>query len=258
MAAFLALIEQGRVTPKAYVTHRYAIEDAERAYELMESGAPHLAILLTYPEHSARIRRRAAAKPRVEKSALGVAFIGMGNYARSVLLSKVRGARGVTLTSVVTKTGISANHSKDKFGFLQAATDPAAAIDDPATDAVFVATRHDTHANLAARALRAGKHVFCEKPLAIDLSGLQDAMEAARGAQGALTVGFNRRFAPLLMEAKRALEPRSGPLMMIYRINAGMLPSELLDPARRGRRPHPGGSVPFRGQPHLFVRRVAD
>ena len=227
MAAFLALIQQGRVTPKAYVTHRYAIEEAERAYELMESGAPHLAILLTYPENSARVAAAPAApEPRAEKSTLGVAFVGMGNYARSVLLPKVRGAQGVTLTSVVTKTGISANHSKEKFGFAQAATDPAAAIDDCATDAVFVVTRHDTHAALTARALRAGKHVFCEKPLAIEATSLADAIAAARGAQGVLTVGFNRRFAPLLVEAKQALEPRSGPLMMIYRINAGMLPSD--------------------------------
>ena len=102
-----------------------------------------------------------------------------------------------------------------------------------ATDAVFVATRHDTHAALAARALRAGKHVFCEKPLAIDAAGLEEAIEAARASEGVLTVGFNRRFAPLLIEAKKALEPRSGPLMMIYRVNAGMLPSDSLDPARR-------------------------
>ena len=143
-----------------------------------------------------------------------------------MLLPKVRGAQGVALTAVVTKTGISANHSKDKFGFAQAATDSGVAMDDPATDAVFVATRHDTHAALSARALRAGKHVFCEKPLAIDAAGLEDAMQAARAGQGVLSVGFNRRFAPLLVEAKKALEPRSGPLMMIYRINAGMLPSD--------------------------------
>ena len=106
-----------------------------------------------------------------------------------------------------------------------------------------------------ARALRAGKHVFCEKPLAIEAAGLEDAIAAARGAQGVLTVGFNRRFAPLLVEAKQALEPRSGPLMMIYRVNAGVLPSDSLDPARRGRRPHPRRGLPFRRQPHLSVRQ---
>jgi predicted dehydrogenase len=225
MEAFLGLIEEGRVTPKAYVTHRFAIAEAEKAYDLMEKGEPHLAMLLTYPAAVApeRILRRRTA-PHGEK--LGVGFIGMGNYARSVLLPKVKDAKGVALTAVVTKTGLSATHSADKFGFATAATDVAAALDDPATGAVFIATRHDSHASLAARALTAGKHVFCEKPLALDSASLEAVIAAARGAPGILTVGFNRRFAPLLKQAKAALSPRSGPLMMLYRVNAGAIPGE--------------------------------
>lgn len=227
MSAVLGLIEEGKVTPKKYVTHRFPIADAEKAYELMQSGAPHLAMLLTYPGDVSRATRPPEAQPaRATKGELGVSFIGMGNYARSVLLPKARGAECVRLESVVTKTGISAGHAKDKFGFARAATDPAAAIDDPATDAVFIATRHDTHASLAARALRAGKHVFCEKPLAIERAELADCIEAARHAAGILTVGFNRRFAPLLVAARQALEPRSGPLMMLYRVNAGVIAPE--------------------------------
>jgi predicted dehydrogenase/threonine dehydrogenase-like Zn-dependent dehydrogenase len=225
MGAFLGLIEEGRVTPKAYVTHRFAIAEAEKAYELMEKGEPHLAMLLNYPQTTqtpARVITRAA--PQRDK--LGVAFIGMGNYARSVLLPKVKGAEGVALTSVVTKTGLSANHSADKFGFASAATDAAAALDDAHTQAVFIATRHDTHASLAARALSAGKHVFCEKPLALDRESLDAVIAAAQASPGLLTVGFNRRFAPLLQQAKRALEPRSGPLMMLYRVNAGAIPGD--------------------------------
>jgi len=226
MEAFLGLIEQGRVTPKAYVTHRFAIADAEKAYELMEKGEPHLAMLLTYPQQTAtpeRVIVRAAAAPGAK---LGVAFIGMGNYARSVLLPKVKGADGVALTAVVTKTGLSANHSAQKYGFAKAATDGAVALEDPATQALFIATRHDTHARIAAGALQAGKHVFCEKPLALDRASLDEAMAAARASGTTLTVGFNRRFAPLLKQAKEALQPRSGPLMMIYRVNAGAIPGD--------------------------------
>ena len=224
MEAFLGLIEQGRVTPKAYVTHRFAIAEAEKAYDLMEKGEPHLAMLLTYPQEVAPERVISHAAPIDGK--LGVAFIGMGNYARSVLMPKLKGAEGVALTAVVTKTGLSANHSAQKFGFAKAATDAAAALDDPSTHAVFVATRHDSHAALAARALQAGKHVFCEKPLALDRASLADAIEAARASGMTLTVGFNRRFAPLLQQAKAALQPRSGPLMMLYRINAGAIPGD--------------------------------
>ena len=227
MLAFLDLIEDGKVTPKKYVTHRFAITDAEKAYELMQSSAPYLAMLLTYPGDFLRATRLPEAPAsRAAKGELGVSFIGMGNYARSILLPRVRDAGGVRLESVVTKTGISAGHAKEKFGFARAATDPAAAIENPATDAVFIATRHDTHAELAARALRAGKHVFCEKPLAIESVGLDDCIESARHATGVLTVGFNRRFAPLLVAARHALEPRSGPLMMLYRVNAGVIAPE--------------------------------
>jgi predicted dehydrogenase len=225
MEAFLGLIEEGRVTPKAYVTHRFAIAEAEKAYELMEKGEPHLAMLLTYPQETPA-PVRVVARATVPRDALGVGFVGMGNYARSVLLPKVKGAAGVALTGVVTKTGLSANHSSEKFGFAVAATDVAAVLDDPATHALFIATRHDTHASLAARALKAGKHVFCEKPLALDRASLADVMDAARASGATLTVGFNRRFAPLLQQAKAALSPRSGPLMMTYRVNAGAIPGD--------------------------------
>ena len=227
MEAFLGLIAEGRVTPKKLVTHRFPIGEAEKAYALMESGEPHLAILLTYPESAGRAISHVVDKPPGKaKDALGVAFIGLGNYAKGVLLPAVRKVGGVSLTAVVTSTGISAGHSADKFGFGAASTDPATALADPATDVVFIATRHDTHARLAAAALRAGKHVFCEKPLAIDAAGLTDVLEAAAASSGQLIVGFNRRFAPLLIEAKKALEPRSGPLVMLYRVNAGALPRD--------------------------------
>ena len=227
MDAFLGLIEEGRVTPKAYVTHRFAIAEAEKAYELMEKGEPHLAMLLNYPEAPKEAPRRVVTRAAAPlRDRLGVAFIGMGNYARSVLLPKVKGAEGVALTSVVTKTGLSANHSADKFGFASAATDVAIPLDDAHSQAVFIATRHDTHASLTARALTAGKHVFCEKPLALDRESLDAVIAAAQASSGVLTVGFNRRFAPLLQQAKQALEPRSGPLMMLYRVNAGAIPGD--------------------------------
>jgi polar amino acid transport system substrate-binding protein len=227
MQAFLELVADGKVTPKRLVTHRIPIGNAEDAYAILERGEPHLAILLTYPEPQ-RIERRIGRGPQAapKKAGTGIAFIGLGNYARSVLLPAVREMKGTSLTAVVTATGISANHAREKYGFRIAATDAAAALDDPATDVVFIATRHDTHAPLAAAALGAGKHVFCEKPLALDRAGLENAIAAAQAARGLLTVGFNRRFAPLLVAAKAALEPRTGPLVMLYRVSAGRLPPE--------------------------------
>jgi predicted dehydrogenase/threonine dehydrogenase-like Zn-dependent dehydrogenase len=223
MEAFLALVAEGKVTPKRLVTHRFSIGEAEKAYALMESGVPHLGILLTYPEISAeqapRLLRRAPPPSRMQGNR--IAFIGLGNYARGVLLPALRKAPGVTLAAVATSTGLSANNAGEKYGFASVSTDPAAVIAGDDSDTVFIVTRHDSHASLAAQALRAGKHVFCEKPLALDAQGLREAIAAASDARGILAVGFNRRFAPLLLKAKAALEPRSSPLVMIYRVNAG-------------------------------------
>jgi predicted dehydrogenase/threonine dehydrogenase-like Zn-dependent dehydrogenase len=228
MEAFLALIAAGKVTPKQLVTHRFSITHAEKAYELMERGEPHLAMLLTYePPNGASIERQIRlTRPPVPAAGHRVAFIGLGNYAKGVLLPAVRKTEGVTLTTVVTSTGISAGHAGEKHGFAVIATDPAAVFADADTDTVFIATRHDTHARLAAEALGAGKHVFCEKPLALDSEGLSNVIAATKNAPGILTVGFNRRFAQLMIKAKAALDPRSGPLVMLYRINAGTVPAD--------------------------------
>lgn len=230
MESFLALVAEGKVTPKALVTHSFAIADAEKAYGLMERGEPHLAMLLTYPGDAAsqalarRIERAPAPQPAKDTSTIG--FIGFGNYAKGVLLPALKPLAGIRLATVATSTGISAGHAASKHTFAAAATDPAAVTADPAIDTVFIATRHDTHAKLTADALRAGKHVFCEKPLAMTAAELDGVLDAAQESKALLTVGFNRRFAPLLIKAKAALQPRSGPLVMLYRINAGAIPGD--------------------------------
>ena len=228
MAAFLQLIAEGRVTPQTLITHRFPIGKGEDAYALMERGEPHLAMLLTYPDQTgADIVRAMARVPAAPKEgALGIGFLGLGNYAKGVLLPAVRKAGDVHLTAVATSTGISAGSAGEKHGFQTIATDVAAVIEDGDTDAVFIATRHDSHAELTTAALKAGKHVFCEKPLALDVGQLDAVMDAARTAPGLLTVGFNRRFAPLFAQAVAALQPRSGPLMMTYRVNAGAIPGD--------------------------------
>ncbi len=224
MEAFLELIAAGRVTPSRLVTHRFPIEEAEQAYKLMDGAEPYLAILLTYaegpepPRHGVNVARAASGD--------GVAFIGFGNYARGVLLPALRKTGGVSLHTVVTATGISAHGAAESFGFARAATDPEEAIGNSEIGIVFIATRHDSHAELAIRALRAGKHVFVEKPLTLTPEELAAVAEEARAAPGLLMVGFNRRFSPLVAEAKAALGARVGPLNMTYRINAGAVPRD--------------------------------
>lgn len=228
MEAFLGLVAAGTVTPGKLVTHRFPIDRAEEAYALLSSEEPNLGILLDFPEENAAPRHAVEVAPRSASSATGeaVAFLGMGNYARSVLLPAAKAAGYQQFSAVVTATGLSARNAAEKFGFAVAATDPGVVFDDPASGTVFIATRHDSHAAYAEQALMAGKHVFVEKPLALDHAGLDRAMAAARRAPGILTVGFNRRFAPLLVQLRDAAAGSGGPVLMHYRVNAGEVPPD--------------------------------
>jgi predicted dehydrogenase len=227
MQAFLEQIAAGRVTPSKLVTHIFAIADAEKAYGVLDSDEPYLAILLTYPEAPAtppnRVVHIAPSAPR--QGGVGLGFIGIGAYARSVLVPAARTA-GARFTIAAAATGLSAVNGAEKFGFEAAATDPDAVFAHVETDAVAIATRHATHADLAIRALNAGKHVFCEKPLALTRADVDSVVTTAQASGRVLTVGFNRRFAPMMIAIKDALAGRSAPLVMSYRVNAGSAPAD--------------------------------
>lgn len=226
MEAFLELIAEGRVTPSKLVTHRFAIGSAHDAYGLMDGGEPYLAILLGYPETGAEPARTVELAGRTPPEGDAIAFIGFGNYARSVLLPALPAEARARLATVATANGLTAHSAAEKGGFAAATTDVDAIFSDQTVATVFVVTRHDTHAELAARALEAGKNVFVEKPLALSHEELDRVMAAARNAKGVLTVGFNRRFAPFTQEAARVFADRTAALSMIYRVNAGPIPRD--------------------------------
>ena len=165
------------------------------------------------------------------KDQLGVGFVGAGNFARGVLLPQLIKVDGIRLTGVCTANGRSARRAAERFGFSHATTDPAEVIDQEATDTVFIATRHDSHPSLAAGALRAGKHVFVEKPLSIreaDIDAIWHAVEGARrnGHEPCLMVGFNRRFSPHARALQAGFANRTSPMTVNYRVNAGSVPAE--------------------------------
>jgi predicted dehydrogenase len=226
MEAFLELVAAGQVTPRKLISHRFPIQDAKKAYAVLDGDEPYLAILLTYDDAAAVPNRLVSRGPAAIPADGEVAFIGFGNYARSVLLPAFKSAGGSGLRTVVTSTGISAHGAAESAGFSHASTDPEEVFSDPAVSTIFIATRHDSHADLTVRGLRAGKNVFVEKPLALTRDELEAVMTAARDAPGHLMVGFNRRFAPMIEDAKRAIGQRSGPLNMLYRINAGPIPRQ--------------------------------
>lgn len=226
----LRLMAAGLLRPGRLTTHTFDLEEGERAYSLLEADEPSLGILLRYPERTgpgsrvlhlngSRGRRRPARALRGDRLRVGV--VGAGGFARGVLMPALR--RHADFTAVATATGVSARASALRFGAGLATTDPEEVIASPDVDAVLIATRHDSHAELAARALEAGKHVFVEKPLGLDHEEVERVEAAAREASGVLVVGFNRRFAPLAARLRDGLAGH-GPLVMNIRVNAGRLP----------------------------------
>lgn len=237
---FLRLVAAGQVTPSRLTTHRFPVERAEEAYEVIQgkTGQAFSGVVLTYPEaREPRLRTIALSTRAPVSGALQVGFVGAGMFAQAVLLPRFSRAKHVELAAIATSTGASARTAGQKFGFRTAGTDTAALLADPGVAAVAIATRNGSHARLAAQALRAGKAVFVEKPLAIDEEGLAEVLAAQAETGGVLTVGFNRRFSPLAAEVKRAFTPGL-PLAIAYRINAGPLPRDhwMHDPAEGGGR----------------------
>lgn len=166
----------------------------------------------------------ASTPARSAKTPVRLAFVGAGNYATSMLLPHLAQRDGVELSTVVTTTALSAANAQRKFGFAEATTDLDAVLGDKSIDAVFVVTRHSSHAELTRKALLAGKTVFVEKPLALtedELAGVLAAVEESGNDR--LQVGFNRRFAPLLQEARKRFGARTGPASLRYLVNAGRL-----------------------------------
>lgn len=228
MEAFLHLAAEGKVNTDLLTSHRFEIARAPEAYELMMNGAERCCgIVLEYPESTSTsvAKLLKSAKPLLDGE-IGVSFIGAGNFARGVLLPIVKRQAKLQLIGVGAATGLSAKNTAEQFGFSYSTTDYQELLADEKSQVVFIATRHDSHAQMAAEALRRGKHVFVEKPLAITEESLREVMGSARQSNGMLMVGYNRRFAPIAKEVKDFFGARGGPMTIVYRVNAGQLASD--------------------------------
>lgn len=227
--AILNLIADGKLNPLPLISHRLAFDQAPEAYDIVTGNTPSLGVVLAYPDRGGVTPSPAARVVRRHTSSTtgrGVAaVIGAGNYATRVLLPAVQAA-GFAIRAISSSSGTSAAVAAAKFDAAFSTTDALAALQDPAIDTVFIVTRHDTHARFAMEALKAGKHVFVEKPLAITMPDLEELERAVRDTSGLLCVGFNRRFAPLTTELQGYLSSRAGPLTIVVTVNAGAIPRD--------------------------------
>ena len=237
MEAFLHQCAIGAVRTDRLISHRFPIERAEEAYQLIGGGDP-LGVLLEYPAKETPSRTVAVAVPKPAEGAVRVGVIGAGGFAAGVLVPAMAAAKDARLVAIASNRGFSARHLADKYKFETCTTDADSITGHAALDAVFIVTRHDQHAAQASAALRAQKHVFVEKPVAIDRQGLADVLAAQAASGRILTVGFNRRFSPLARELFTFFEKRRSPLVMHYRVNAGEIPADswIHDPAVGGGR----------------------
>lgn len=226
MESFQTLLVSGQVNLAYLTTHRFSLAAAPDAYDLiLKKTEPYLGIVIEYDVGHAletgSVVLDATAPARSAIPVPGVSFIGAGSYAMSHLLPNLPTDGSVQLRGVVTATGTSSRSVAKRYGFAFCGADTAAVIDDTQTAAVFIATRHDSHARYLLDSLRAGKHVFVEKPLALNMDQLEAISTAVRTAPGQVMVGFNRRFSPLVREVQRRFG--TGPMSIIYRINAGAI-----------------------------------
>lgn len=231
LQAFADLLSSGKVDVRPLITHRFPIEQAAEAYELItgKRGEPFLGVLLTYgsptPEsHSQRaVVRFQPSQTALQQPGLGV--LGSGNYATAVFLPNVATVNGVARCGIASASGLSATHAAKRFGFSYATSSEKEVLDDPQVNLLAILTRHNSHARQVLAALERGKHVFCEKPLALNDAELDEIAAALeKPAAPLLTVGFNRRFAPYAIQLKQFFANCGEPLAMHYRVNAGPLP----------------------------------
>jgi len=239
--AVLDMMATNRLNVKPLISHRYFIDEAEKAYDLVGGNCPSLGILLKYRGFhvtpSARtVSLQASTTPPVMQASspiniATVSFIGAGNYATSVLIKAFKDA-GARLFSVASSAGVSGFHAARKFGFEATTTDTENIFSNRDTNSVVITTQHDSHASFVLRALETGKNIFVEKPLCLTLVEIEEIKSAYEkchtkfGTQPIVMVGFNRRFAPQIKKIKQLLNSVAGPKSFVMTVNAGAIPSD--------------------------------
>ena len=241
LECFLDLIARKEIEVETLVSGVFPLENASTVYADLASGSlKAVGVLLEYPAPpadsdsppraaaSSMVRASAAAQPQGKSSGrLEIGFIGAGNYASSMLLPHLARLEEAHLAHVATNRSLSAINAQRRFAFATASTHADAVLEDSSLDAIFIVTRHHSHADLVCRALETGKAVFVEKPLALTRNEIDRVIEiTATTGNDRLMVGFNRRFAPLLTQMKAHFGSPSSNSVTRYLVNAGPLAAD--------------------------------
>jgi len=225
--AFLGLIEEGKISPKALLTHTYDYNDAMQAYDLLEGKIQekYLGIILEYNNEINLDEHKVVQRTNkvISSDKVNLGLIGAGNFTKSVILPNIQKVGGYELVGVCTATGVSAEGTGKKYDFKYTTTDSNEIFKNSEINSVLITTQHKSHASLVQEAIENKKHCFVEKPLCIYEEELEAISEAYDG-KSIVQVGFNRRFSPMIQEMKNHL---SGQIAVNYRVNAGVIPKDV-------------------------------
>lgn len=224
--AILQAISSKAIQVEPLITERVPLENYNQIYGDM-TGSKSIASILIYPEKSGEPKRSveiASHKLTPGKGTVGI--IGAGNFTSAMILPCLKKTPG-HLKFISSSGGLSGTTLAKKYGIAQSTTDNDVILQDPDVDLVMVTTRHNAHAKMVMEALKAGKNVFVEKPLALTQKELDGVLEAYKESGKAVAVGFNRRFAPLALEMKKALGSGNTPMNIAATMNAGFIPANV-------------------------------
>jgi len=234
--AVLNLMNDGLLSIDKLISHRFMIDEAEKAYSLINDESS-LGILFDYRSNNKKEKNdfpnfqiiNSATKDHIANNSVNVGFIGSGNYASRVLIPAFKSS-GSVLKTIGSHNGFTGNTAAKKFGFNQVTTNIQSIIDDPDINAIVIATRHDSHAQLVINSLKKDKHVFVEKPLCISNEELKTIIKFFSSRKNndypVLTVGFNRRYSPHVLKIKSLLERNVDPISVVVNVNAGFIPKD--------------------------------
>lgn len=224
--AVLQAIASKSIQVEPLITERVPLDSYQQIYGDM-SGGKSIASILVYPEKSGEPHRSVSIPSFSFKPGRGtVGIIGAGNFTSAMILPCLK-KTPAKLKFISSSAGLSGTTLAKKFGISQSTTDNSLIFKDPEVDLILVTTRHNAHARMVIDALKSGKHVFVEKPLALNLEELEEVLEAYVESGKTVSVGFNRRFAPLAIQMKKALGSGNTPMNIIATMNAGFIPTNV-------------------------------
>jgi len=226
MEAFLQLLARKTIKLKPLITHVFDIAEAEKAYDIVlgKIKEPHIGILLKYDDNEDKLKTIYNVNA-IPISKINAGFIGAGSFAQSYLIPYVKTGHG-SLDTVVTTKGITAKNVAEKFGFNKASSEASDVFSNSEINTIFIATPHNSHSKYVIEGVQAKKHIFVEKPLAMNYAELEEVKKVYSGSTSKLMVGFNRRFSPIAQELKKRFKGADEPFVINIRINAGFIPKD--------------------------------